>query len=52
MFDVFINNAQIAVSDGITFGNEGSEFVRLNIGVPRSVLKEALDRIAAAVKSI
>ena len=50
--DLLINNAQIAVSDGITFGNEGSEFVRLNIGVPRSVLKEALDRIAAAVKSI
>lgn len=50
--DLLINKAHVAISDGLTFGAEGSEFIRLNIGVPKSVLKEGLDRICNAVKSL
>lgn len=50
--DLLINKANVAVSDGATFGEEGSGFVRLNIGVPRSVLTRGLEQIASALKSI
>lgn len=43
------DKARVAVSDGATFGDEGRGFVRLNIGVPRVVLAEAMDRIVGAV---
>lgn len=49
--DLLVNRARIAVSDGASFGAEGSGFVRLNTGVPREVLDEALGRIAAALES-
>ncbi len=43
------DGAQVAVSDGASFGSEGTGFVRLNIGVPREVLHTALRRIAGAL---
>lgn len=49
--DMLVNHAKVAVSDGATFGVQGTGFVRLNIGVPRTVLTRGLDRIAEAVKS-
>lgn len=50
--DMFVNEALVAVSDGASFGAaEGSGFIRLNIGVPRSVLTEGLNRITKALKS-
>ncbi len=49
--DIFVNEALIAVSDGAGFGAEGSGFIRLNIGVPRSVLIDGLERITKAIKS-
>lgn len=42
-------DAGVGLSDGTPFG--GPEHLRLNFGCPRSRLKEALDRIAAAVRS-
>lgn len=47
--DLLVNEARVAVSDGASFGKEGSEFVRLNIGVPRAVLDEGLTRICKAL---
>lgn len=49
--DMLVNDARLAVSDGASFGKEGSGFIRLNIGVARGVLTEALERITAALKS-
>ena len=40
-----IHDCKVAVSRGDGFGEEGSSFVRLNIGCPRSVLKQGLDQI-------
>ncbi|MDR1379841.1 MAG: pyridoxal phosphate-dependent aminotransferase [Synergistaceae bacterium] len=40
--------ARVALNDGTTFGDEGKGHVRLNIGTPRSLLQEGLEKIAAA----
>jgi cystathionine beta-lyase len=45
----FLEQAKVAVNDGVTFGRGGEGFVRLNFGCPRSTLLEALDKIRAAL---
>ncbi|WP_286221156.1 MalY/PatB family protein [Marinobacter apostichopi] len=45
----FVQEAGVGMNPGITFGEPGSGFMRLNIGCPRSVLTEVLDRIEAAL---
>ena len=47
--EFFIKKARIGFSDGATFGPGGEGFQRMNIACPRSVLKEALERINSAV---
>jgi cystathionine beta-lyase len=36
---------KIALNDGLTFGQEGYGFRRMNIGCPQSVLLDGLERI-------
>ena len=45
LIDLFVNKARLALNDGEMFGPGGEGFMRLNVGCPRSVLKEALDRL-------
>lgn len=40
-----IHDCKVAVSRGDGFGEEGKNFVRLNIGCPASVLKQGLEQI-------
>ncbi len=47
--DLFINKAHLALNDGEMFGKEGAGFMRINVGTPRAVLREALDRLAASI---
>lgn len=48
----FMNGtARVALSHGPSFGAGGAGYERINIACPRSMLVEALDRIAAAVRS-
>lgn len=47
--EFFLKRARVAVNDGAAFGRGGEGFVRLNFGCPRSMLAEALDRMAAAL---
>lgn len=49
LMDFFVNEAKVGLNPGTRFGRSGSNFVRLNIGCPRSLLKEGLSRIEAAV---
>lgn len=51
-FDFFLREAKVALNDGAEFGKEGKGFVRLNFACPRVRLKEALDRMALALKKI
>lgn len=44
--------AGLYLNDGTMFGPEGEGFVRLNVGCPKSVLRKALDQLAAAVDSL
>lgn len=44
-----ISRGKIGLNDGLEFGQEGRGFCRMNIGCPRSVLHEGLNRIRKAV---
>lgn len=47
-----IHEAKLGLNDGKTFGLQGEGFARLNFGCPRSLLSEALVRLARAVKRL
>jgi cystathionine beta-lyase len=44
--------ARVGMNDGFIFGAGGSGFQRMNIACPRSILKEALQRIEKAVNAL
>ena len=48
--EFLVSKAKIAVNDGQWFGPGGQGFVRFNIGCPRPLLQEGLERMEAAVK--
>lgn len=49
--DILINKAKVALNSGLAFGGDDfAGFFRMNIGCPRSILKEALERICGAFK--
>lgn len=52
LMDLLLDKAHVALNDGSMFGIQGTGFMRLNVGTPKSVLKEALDHISAAVGSL
>lgn len=46
--DFFLNQARVAMNDGLTFGEEGEGFMRMNVGCPLATVRAALDRIKEA----
>jgi len=44
-YEFFLKKAKVALNDGATFGSGGKDFVRLNFGCPRDLLKDGLERI-------
>ena len=49
--DKLLNEAKVALNDGTTFGGDAYRCCfRLNLGCPKSMLLDALERIAAAIK--
>lgn len=52
LLDLFIDKAHLALNDGEMFGPGGEGFMRLNIGTPRRLVKQALDQLAAAVRQL
>lgn len=48
--EFFVHQARIGMNPGTAFGEGGSGFMRLNIASPRSVIVDALERIAQAFK--
>jgi len=46
--DFFYNKAKVAVNEGVSFGQEGEGFMRLNIGSPRSIVEKAMTQIKHA----
>jgi len=48
--DLVIKRAKVGLQNGTMFGIEGKGFMRMNIGCPKSILKEALKRLEKAIK--
>ncbi|MFW5450702.1 MAG: MalY/PatB family protein [Methylophagaceae bacterium] len=44
----FINKAKVGMNPGISFGEGGSGFMRMNIAAPRKLILQSLQRIAQA----
>ena len=49
--DFFVQHAKVGMNPGTVFGDGGSGFMRLNIGSPRHIIADALNRIANALKT-
>ena len=49
LVNLFVDKAHLALNDGTMFGKEGKGFMRLNVGCPRSVLKQALQQLKEAI---
>ncbi len=45
-----VKEARIGFVDGPRFGEGGTQYMRMNIGTPRAVLKSALDQLADATR--
>jgi len=52
LIDLFVNRARLALNEGAMFGQEGRGFMRLNIGSPRAMLQQAMERLRAAVEEV
>lgn len=50
--EFFLKKARIAPDEGHIFGQGGSGFQRLNLALPRSLLRTALDQLEAAVAEL
>lgn len=45
----FVDKARLALNDGEIFGPEGKGFMRMNVGTPRYILSQALERLRKAI---
>ena len=45
----FVRDAQLGLSPGVMFGEHGSGFMRMNIGAPRHLVMQALQRLHTAL---
>ena len=48
-FEFFLREARVGLNEGITFGPQCGDFVRLNFGTTRTNLQEAINRMEAAL---
>jgi len=47
---ILVDEGEIALNKGTTFGEKGTKYMRLNIGSPQAIILEGLERIVAALK--
>lgn len=50
--DFFLKEARVALNDGEMFGQGGKGFVRFNMGTPRSLLVESLERMKRSLEQL
>lgn len=51
-FEFFLKEAKVALSDGGRFGKASQQYVRLNFGTSRELLKRGLDRMRKAIHAL
>lgn len=49
LIDLFVRKARLALNDGEMFGHGGEGFMRLNVGSPRAIIREGLERLRKAI---
>lgn len=49
---LFVNGAHLALNDGAMFGHGGEGFMRLNVGTPRTVLRQAMEQLRQAITQL
>ena len=49
LIDLFVGKAHLALNDGEMFGQSGQGFMRMNVGSPRAIIHEALERLRKAI---
>ncbi|MBR6286020.1 MAG: PatB family C-S lyase [Bacteroidaceae bacterium] len=52
LIDLFENKAGLALNQGASFGKEGTGFMRMNVGCPRAMLKQAMHKLKEAIDSL
>lgn len=50
LVDLFVNKARLALNDGEMFGHGGEGFMRMNVGTPRAILRQALEQLREALE--
>jgi len=50
LVNFFVHEAKLGLNDGKSFGDAGEGFMRLNIGISKEVLEEAMQRLLTAYK--
>ncbi|MBF8983888.1 pyridoxal phosphate-dependent aminotransferase [Lutibacter sp. B2] len=50
LWDIIVKKAKVGLDDGSIFGEEGIGFQRINVGCPRSILEECMNRIEKVLK--
>lgn len=48
--NLMLYKANVALDDGIFFGEAGGQYQRINVACPRTILREALDKIKFAME--
>ena len=51
LIDFFIHKAKLGLNAGLSFGDAGEGFMRLNVGTSKNILKEAMKRLYHAYKA-
>lgn len=52
LVNLFVDRAHLALNDGEMFGPGGEGFVRMNVASPRSVIRQALEQLSEAVRTL
>jgi len=50
--EFFLKEAKVGFNDGVTIGDAGQGFLRVNFGCPRATLAEGLTRVKAAIERL
>jgi cystathionine beta-lyase len=52
IFDFILDKANIITVDGLFFGNDGNGFQRMSLGLPRSIIIQAMENLKHAMKTL
>lgn len=52
LVSLFTDKAGLFLNDGSMFGEQGTGYMRLNVGCPRSILEDAMERLRNAVAGL